>query len=79
MSLNKLAKNENSESNKWKYSILAGLVFIAVSLPCTYRLTSYVTIPIADALKADRDTVAFVLHTIVFILVIRALMIEKKD
>ena len=62
---------------KWKITIFSALIFILVSIPCTYKLTQKIfggfLGQIADA-NGCPTTIGLALHTLVYILLIRGSM-----
>lgn len=70
---------ENTLSNyqKWFYTLLTTLVFVAVSNPYTYKLVNSLLGGFIGRI-ADRQgcptTTGFIVHTIVFTLILRLLM-----
>jgi hypothetical protein len=70
-----MAEIDNKE--KWQISLLSGLVFLLISAPALYKLTDMVGraagLPLAS--ETGCPTLAgLLLHTIVFVLVTRLLM-----
>jgi hypothetical protein len=57
-------------SDKWRYSLWSAFVFALVSHPYAYEMTSRIT--------RDHTTIRFMIHIIVFTLIIRALMDVKQ-
>lgn len=71
-------KNKSySDADKWRVSILSGFIFLLISAPFTYdlvdRLLSPLGLNIVNA-PGCPSTLGLVVHTVVFILVIRLLM-----
>lgn len=61
---------------KWRNSLLAGIIFLILSLPATYKLTDGVFGGISHTSNFDGcpTNAGLILHTIVFIVVVRLLM-----
>ena len=67
---------ENEEYNKWKYSILGGLVFFILSSPVMYKL---VNVLFNNSIKIINNsgcptTLGLLIHSLVYVLIIRAMM-----
>ena len=64
---------------KWLISIAVGLLFVIISLPWTYSLTNSVTASFAPTLSGTSTSAitpfGYILHTIVFILVTRLILV----
>lgn len=68
-----------TQKNKWVVSVYAALVFLLISNPLMYKLTDALTRMLSPSFRMANSsgcptTLGFVVHTIVFILVVRLLM-----
>lgn len=66
-----------SEEDKWRVSILAGLVFLLISSPLMYKITG----SLGDCLNLDISnskgcptTLGLLLHTVVYVVITKLLM-----
>ena len=62
-----------TNSEKWLYTLYTTIVFILVSNPFTYKLVNSILGNISDK-KGCPTTFGFIVHTIVFTLILRLLM-----
>ena len=66
-----------SNMDKWRVSVLSGLIFLLISSPFLYRLVDR-TVGSVVGYKVANDgcptTYGLLLHTVVFVLVVRLLM-----
>lgn len=71
-------KNESySSADKWRVSLLSGLIFLLVSAPFTYDLVDKLLSPLGLNVVSSPgcpSTLGLLVHTLVFVLVIRLLM-----
>lgn len=65
-----------SGNEKWKNSLLSGVIFLVLNLPATYKLTDGIlgSLTRTSNFEGCPTTSGLILHTIVFIVVIRLLM-----
>lgn len=68
-----MATQEPKNLEKWRYSLYSAIVFILLSLPITYKLTSHV-IPAITTKNGCPSILGVVVHGVVFLLVIRLMM-----
>jgi hypothetical protein len=69
--------NKLGNLQKWYYTLLTTLVFVAVSNPYTYLLVNSLLGGILGSIsdkKGCPTTTGFIVHTIVFTLILRLLM-----
>ena len=62
---------------KWLISIFSGLIFLLLSSPMLYKLTDSVTECIGFSLASSKgcpSMIGLLVHTIVFVLIVRFLM-----
>jgi hypothetical protein len=66
-----------TNTDKWRVSLLAGLIFLLVSAPMLYRLVHNLLKPlgvdVADTTGCPTTT-GLLLHTAVFVLIVRLMM-----
>ena len=67
---------------KWKYALMTTILFVIVTNPYTYKLVDMVSdktlgVKIADD-KGAPTSVGLAVHTVVFFLALRVLMMLKK-
>lgn len=67
---------EITNSQKWSISILSGLIFLIIASPPVYMLTNVIFEPLGLPTIINGVVTPFglILHTIVFILIVRLLM-----
>jgi hypothetical protein len=66
-----------SSADKWRYSLYTAIVFIVISLPLTYHATSLVYKGIRNA-SGGPSYIGVFLHSIVFLIIVRAMMGVKR-
>jgi len=71
--LNKPCNCKLTNNKKWIYTLYTTIIFILVANPYTYKLTNYL-IGKTSNIKGCPTTFGFVLHVIVFTLLLRAIM-----
>ena len=61
---------------KWKNSVLAGIIFLLLNLPATYKLTDSILGNVSHTSNAEGcpSNAGLLIHTIVFIVIVRLLM-----
>lgn len=63
---------------KWKFTLITTVIFLIVVNPYTYQLTQKLLSPILGRIASETTgcptTIGFLLHTIVFTLIIRYTM-----
>lgn len=62
--------NKTSNTNKWIYSIIGGIIFLLLSLPCTHSLLQ----PIASKISTNTSLVTIIMLTFIYILITRLIM-----
>ena len=70
--------NMPGTSDKWRWSIYIGLIFILVANPYSYSAVNHIIgsfVPIAD--RGCPTIAGFIIHTIVLVLLVRLLMNYK--
>lgn len=67
-----------TSKDKWIVSILAGILFLLISCPMAFRLSNSVIYYITGISLLTKDgcpnMIGIILHTIIFILIVRLLM-----
>ena len=68
--------NPATNKDKWIISIIAGLIFLVISSPFMYKLTNDLAASFGQVTAFGGSPTMFglVLHTVVFLLVVRLLM-----
>jgi hypothetical protein len=66
-------KGSLTNSEKWLYTLYTTIIFILVSNPYTYKLVNSILGNICDK-KGCPTPFGFIIHTIVFTLILRAIM-----
>jgi hypothetical protein len=58
--------------DKWRYSLYSAILFFILSLPCVYNLTSYIIKTIND--NGCPMILGILIHSVVFLLIVRVMM-----
>ena len=77
--MNAVIVEQPSSTSKWLISLMSGLLFFLVSLPITFRFTQKIIGNPLGLTLADRfgpTTLGLVVHSIVFFLIVRLMMVN---
>jgi len=72
----KKGKKELHSEQKWRYTLYTTIIFLIVANPLTYKLVNYLLgfiLKISDS-SGCPTTVGFLIHAVVFTLILRYLM-----
>lgn len=63
---------DSTNKDKWSYSVLGGIVFLLLSLPCVTEFMRRLSVRIAG--EDNANTVNLVILTVLYICIIRMMM-----
>lgn len=66
-----------TSADKWRYSLYSAAVFLLLSLPITYKVTSMLYSGIRTHTGAP-SVIGVIVHSIVFLLIVRGMMSIKN-
>ena len=77
-----MPEHSKSSEQKWKYSVIAGILFFIIANPTVYKVVDKIVGSILGKMRIAGPagcptTVGLLLHSIVYMLVIRLLMDAK--
>ena len=79
-----MPEHSKSSEEKWKYSVIAGILFFIIANPSVYKVVDKIVGSILGRMFGKiagpggcPTTVGLILHSIVYVLVIRLLMDAK--